>query len=1147
MNQELTPAQRDCLEVWDKDHCVLAGAGSGKTRMLVSRFVTLVTEKGYKPQDLLAITFTERAAREMKERVIKAFQEQGREKERQEAEAAAISTIHSFCTSVLRRHALEAGLDPAFQVLDELQASRAQEQLLRHLFHRLYQQGDPRVKNIVRAISWPRAEKGYLEGQLLAIYQRMRTYGEPLETGAEFQELPAVLLDLKARLGALLNEIEQSKDGPGLNEPARKVVERALSARKFLTITPSADKAKERLVELAAFKSGINLQRFNKAPELKERLKELRENILASLESAFLEALAQPAKEALVELLKEFDAHYSAWKSSQSLLDFSDLELKTRELLSSNDSVRQEVQRRYRHILVDEFQDTNRLQKGILAKVQGQGNFFAVGDVRQSIYGFRNAEVEVFYKYYQEVSQSGGEVITFKENFRSREPIIEFVNESFSTAFVSELEARSGPLVAGATFTKKDGPFVELILAKGEDANKARELEAETLARRIVELVESGAFSYGDFALLFRATTNIKIYERALAQANLPFYVVSGRGLFNAREVVDLVNLLKVIFNPRDDIALAAVLRSPFVGLKDDTLLAISAPGNGEENRRPVVQALTIAASGEHTLPEERAKVCRFLEQLEDLREGKDRLAVWELMGMALDTTGYLRCVLLDQEGKRKYANLRQVIQFCRELDRKAPLTLNDFLNLARELYLREVREPEALLFTEKDDVVKLMTVHAAKGLEFPVVAVVDLNRGRPSQKSPLLFLPGMGISFCLKDGKEEKKPLSYREIVKLNKKREEAESLRLLYVAMTRAKELLILSASLAKEEQGQWFKHLKASLGLQIEQEGARCRLEKDKLALLYLQEDSATREKPKIGVPYLSPWQQKIMNGEALPLDPSRELALQGEAILARVSRPTPVPQPGNFLATISELITFHRCPRMYYLRYVLGLPEPGFEQAPEQEELQDELNSHELGSLAHRVLASYVYQPGFAGLEAIIQDNLGRVAKRLVGQETTLIANWVRNFYLSPLGQQVAAAETEREVAFVFNLHGLLLRGRVDLLASKDSGAYMLIDFKSDRITEKELEERTELYSLQLQLYSLALEAVRRKLPDGAFLYFLQPQLARPIEVSPEALEAARETVGHFQAAFARREFPARPGNDCPFCPYLKAHACHMGAG
>ncbi|HHT9154953.1 MAG TPA: UvrD-helicase domain-containing protein, partial [Candidatus Tripitaka sp. YC43] len=456
----LTPEQERAVGTLGKDLCVSAGAGSGKTGVLVERFVSLVSEGGLSVPEILCITFTEKAAGEMKQRVARKFKSLGMERERQEVEFAYISTIDSFCSRLLRENALEAGLDPDFTILEEYEASSLQRDMAEELLAQ-WGETNPEGYNLLLEELYCRD----LAESSIELLAKIRSSGlHPKEILVKDDVSPELTETLKGtnlcikRLEDLLANLSPSSRQ---REKAEEVV---------VKLRPLKDvKAEDLQHAHIANLPEINLSGISS--DLKENLKTLREDLLERLRCLYWEGVTIRTKLALREFLSQFLQLYHEEKRKRSVLDFSDLIERAINLLQTFPSLREEQRGKFRHILVDEFQDTNSLQKTLLEMLKGDkaapdggDNLFVVGDAQQSIYGFRYADLEVFLEHKRQTQERGGEVIHLDRNFRSRPEIISFVNQVFRGYWgrdASSIDWR--PLVAGSSFAPKSPPSVELL------------------------------------------------------------------------------------------------------------------------------------------------------------------------------------------------------------------------------------------------------------------------------------------------------------------------------------------------------------------------------------------------------------------------------------------------------------------------------------------------------------------------------------------------------------------------------------------------------------------------------------------------------------------------------------------------------------
>jgi len=1144
-----TASQERAVKSTAKEICVTAGAGSGKTRVLVERFVHLVLDDGVRVDSILAITFTEKAASEMKERITREFERVEKEKERRQVEFAYISTIDSFCARLLRENALEARVDPRFRVLEELEADRL-------------------VREAADTVLLARPEEGLFElleitgitdlsGALRPLYERIRHAGMPLTRET-----------LEPSLG---------KDaGPEIVAEALRKLERVAKTERLTPRQEEMVRAQSRLLReiegvpeevpaprfgeiFAEFRSRFDFVGMGSRPELKEALKRLEEGMERCLAER-LERLAGPLRGLMADLLSSLDEEYARCKRALAVLDFADLEWQARELLTRSGEVRRRLQKRFRHLFLDEFQDTNPLQKGILDLLRGENRFFAAGDAKQSIYAFRDADVGIIAGFQKEAEADGGH-IPLPENFRSRPELVSFSNRLFSSSLW-----RSGPvafmaMLPAAEHDAKGDPSVEILRAEGENAEDARIREARALAERIAELVGSGRvtftrkgslrsgepLTYGDVAVLFRSTTAMRLYERALANRHIPYFVQKGRGYFQTQEVRDLTNLLRILDNPRDDYHLAAVLRSPLCGLEDDDLYRLA------RGRQPGQRLADRLQNDADLSPEGRRRLAGFRALLGRIRRRKGRGPLWRELESVLSETPMALNALLHFNGRRRFANLRKLVELVRSWESREEPSIPALVELLEDHTGGETRESEAMVESPRDDTVKLMTIHAAKGLEFPLVVVADLGHGERRGAFKEIFLRGEGLGIAFYDPEEGKRSLKPASTLALEERQEEAqkqEENRLLYVAVTRAQEHLILSGWTAgsARNDASWMKSILEALGGE-----AAARSDP---SMAFLKEDGmgsgAQRRISLAGVQ-----QERLLRGEALAeVEVSGEEDALAEQLLSRAGLSSPPEETTPFLATATEIVQHHLCPRRYHLRYRIGAPSARFfrdfkgtgevegghvsEAGPPDEELgdqaflkDDELPAEVLGDRVHRILAEDEGSP-------LIKDLLATLAPT----DRKEALRQVETFRNSALGRVARAGEAFREVPFAMSRFGATLRGQIDLVVRGAEGELTLVDYKTSRIAESEVSEKAADYELQLRIYALAARDLFGRMPASACLYFLHPNVIFDVDISPEALEAAERAIEAFFTAHRGADYPQKAARHCFACGYLTAYCGNL---
>ncbi len=803
-----------------------AGAGSGKTSVLVERFVRAVREDGIAPGRILAITFTERAAAELRERVRARLLALGEREAARDTEGAPIGTFHGFCARLLRVHALTAGLDPEFAILDEAGAGR-----LRGLAFR-------------RALAVLLAEVG----------GHSPPAGIPVSAG-ERREAAVELLAAYGvdRVQRMVMGVYAEQRSRGVGRPVLPDARRSASALLESVVSHSQTRLQPALFEMEPSPSTREQESpYSPAPE--------------ALDPLELEALHACAL--LGEILIEFGDGYAELKRTRATLDFDDLELFARDLLERHEGVRRAWSERIELLMVDEFQDTNRRQLALLGLLE-RDNLFTVGDELQSIYGFRHAEVEIFRERRRRLHAEGA-VIALAHNFRGRPPLIAAVNaifgERFGDAYTPLIAAREGEGERegegdSAEITDDDSgavrgpgdrhvtveahpPSIELLLTDrngwaesphAQDIAGAlppatlwRHAEARLLAQRVAELVASGQAVAGDVAVLLRAATDLPVYERALEERGLRTLAAVG-SFWGHQQVGDLLAWLRALANPLDELALYSVLASPLVGLSSDglALVALQARSDGagawatiagvagqaaravDQAARAVDQAAEMAGVGmeeavavggldAHLTATDREHLEHFAEWFAAERSAAPTRSVAELLLRAIDHSGYERHVLALPWGERRLANIHKLLRLARRFEAAEGRDLRGFLDhVAQRRAHAESSEPHAPTGSEPD-AVRLMTIHAAKGLEFPVVCLADLGRvgnGAP----PDLLVDGerVGLRLARLDGSAAAACLRYEELCEERRRGESAEEERILYVGMTRARERLLLSGS--------------------------------------------------------------------------------------------------------------------------------------------------------------------------------------------------------------------------------------------------------------------------------------------------------------------------------------------------------------
>jgi len=1014
---------------------VSAGAGTGKTSVLVERYVRAVCDQGLDVDSILVITYTRKAAGELRARIRAALVARGRHDLARELDGAWVSTIHGFCNRLLRAHPFAVGLDPRFRELEDSGAAVLRGEAFERALHAFCATGDPAR---LRLLATYRADG--LRRMLTGVYETLRSAGGELVL--ELGPRPSVA-DAVARFR------EEATCLAG--EPSSTENQRRTATEALRVVTEGA--LPERVVDLSGLLSrGVRAASYEQARR--------------ALERAALEDLAAGDRDLLQELLERFADEYAAAKRRESAVDFEDLQLAARDLLRDDEAVRDAARLRFRLVMVDEFQDTNRLQCEIVDLVAHPEatEVFTVGDEFQSIYGFRHADVDVF----RARRARAENLLTLRSNYRSRPQVLAAVNFLFADAFGDEYQ----PLAASAEFADPVfGHPVELLVTDKTGYRDVQEHwrqgEARRIAARVKELVEAGEALPGEIVVLFAAGTDAERYEEALRREGLPTYRATGRGYFGQQQVADLLAYLRLLHNRYDDVALATVLASPFVGVSNDALVLVrrGAP------RRPLFTAL------ERGLPDglaaADARLLRaFQQRYERLARLSTRIGLERLCEQVVAEHDYDLAVLARWDGSRRFANLRKLGRLAREYEAIRGGDIGGFVRFVREQEALGGRELEAVAEEEGADAVRLLTIHAAKGLEFKVVIVADAGRdvGGPRSGDEIVALSDGRFGFrMVHPTRGERRPVfDFEQVREAEQREERAERLRLYYVAMTRAIDRLIVSGAIDLERSADretpigWVLDRLAAHEtvagatdepMEIERGDARFLLRVGR------HEPEVAAEAPEQGATQL-----------ALFGDTPSGLAAVGVELPPLVI-PADPPLHDVRRLSYSALALFERCSYRYFAERVLGLApvaEPRAEVAG-----RAGLAATEIGDAVHRLLELVPLDdpapPERADLERTV---LGWYASA-DGPELDRIEALVQAYTASDLARRLATLEGARpERPFSFEHDGVLLHGRLDVLW-RDGVRALVADYKSNVLDGAEPTEVVEAeYRLQRLVYAIA---------------------------------------------------------------------------
>ncbi|MBN1209578.1 MAG: UvrD-helicase domain-containing protein [Myxococcaceae bacterium] len=1197
----------------ERNLALMAGAGAGKTYSLVTMVLHLLAgarEAGapLRPSRLCMLTFTDKAAAEMRARTRARLdalaQGEAQEPElraslerlgrpfpaqdtwralREELGAATVGTFHSLCGQLLRRAPPGLGIDPAFEVLDELEALGLVQDVCERVVLDALELGDGQVRELCQELTF--SGTGFSDGLVASLRQ---VYGKLREEGlraisAAISNPEEARQELEALFHEALRQCASARelDAKGEWSRLRAACERALEG-----MTPENLFEAERLPSLkAAFLAdGRNFARLSKGAAGPIRalywlVFGKSDGSVMRLEDGYAAWRTAPFEATFRELLHRVEVRHDAEFVRRNVFDFTALLVKARDLLRDHPAFRRQVQERMGALLVDEFQDTNRLQLELvllLAERREGGPrpvrpdeelraalplepafLCAVGDRKQSIYEFRGADVSVFALLADKIVSEGGTRDFLRHNRRSVPALLDFFNRAFAGVLVARDPPRPYEVayvpeeddLAPVRRALADGPAVErLLLGESESTAEARGKDAEAVAMRLRAMLAPGATPCvtnedgqrqrpargGEVAILLRTFTHLEVYRQALIRHGVPHRVLRGRGFYGAQEVLDLASLLALLSDSDDTLALSAVLRSPLVGLSDASLFRLA----GEEGLR-LERVRKTELSACELPPRERIRLERFLAALPALRRERDRLGVRALLQVALEVTGYREAMAGTPYAEQASANIDKLLALAGRRDERGTGGCTAFARELRMLADADPTEAQADLLDAGDPrAVQILTIHRAKGLEWPVVVVPALGGKRRVMSARAWFerTHGLALRPWLPDTLADFRSRRFERVKEELKARELAEYRRLLYVALTRARDMLILSGSAERGASDSWWHMLDAGLGA-----------------------DSELRARVRdVDVDALPP--------PADPLPPSadelEEAAARVEAAVQRVRGGDTMAEPEDAFSSTASLQDFMACPRRYRYMHQLGMCGPHPWELPSRSvppwvELESWLATLGAAQLIPRLLGRVDLR--MAGAPAPERrahvEKLLRGFGRLPGEEgMEEVLGMVERFLASAFAQRLAASpapSVHRELSFVLDLPSSGARGRtsvsdeMDLLWETPEGEAWVVAWRPCRRHPL----GAAAYAHELVAQGLA---ARRLVREGVtvrvgVLFLGEPSPEPEFLAIPGGLEEAAGRLGEGVRALTRgnlrKEWPGRERATCQALHCGFAEHCH----
>lgn len=1220
-----TDEQWKAIYASGRDILVSAAAGSGKTKVLITRLIEKVLDdkNPINVDELLVVTFTNAAAAEMRHRMGAALEEAialhpdspHLRKQLSLLNKAQISSMHSFCLNVVRQYAYLLDIDPGFRIADPTEAALLRDDTIAEVLEDAYSADDPEaVYRLADSFTSDRNDQS-LELLIDRLYDYSRVHPDPeswllqipqqyeigdeitiddLEFIAPLKSAIQQKLEEAAALATDMQRIAELPDGPS---PLVKTAEADLIwiTEAIRTLSSGTwEQTHAFFQQLVWVKAGA-VKKDSCDEELAKRAKALRDSVkklITGIKDAYFVRtparllteirLMAPMMHTLIDLVIEFGHRYRAVKVEKGIVDFSDLEHFALDILTDRkgetrvpSDIAMDYQSRFKEVLVDEYQDTNLLQEAIVQFVksgtESDGNLFMVGDVKQSIYRFRLAEPGLFlgkYGRFTEDTIGEGLKIDLNANFRSRKEVLDATNFIFSQIMgkrVGEIEYdEAAALKYGARYPEREtAAHLTVLYSEEEEFEdetaedlenlKSSQAEARYMVKKISQWKAEGhevcdAFSgekrpirYSDIVVLMRSMTWSAEIAEEFKRAEIPVYVELSRGYFDALEVTIMLNTLRVIDNPYQDIPLASVLRAPFVGMTENELAQVRLAAKNA----PYYEALKmfIATKGSGMAPETQQKLQRFMLLFEEWRNLARRGSLSELIWHVYTDTNYYEMAGSMSNGKQRQANLRALHDRAIEYEKTSFRGLFRFLRFVDRMQRRGDDLGAARYLSEKEDVVRIMTIHSSKGLEFPNVFVAGMGRqfNKMDFNEPYLFDQHFGLAVKAID---PDKRIMYTSLPFLAMKEQKelemrSEEMRILYVAMTRAKEQLELVATVKDIE-----KSMTKWQDAQLVDPGDRLPDYMRSRANGYLDwiGPAVARHMDfmKFGTTqgamvkdHPSKW-----NISALPVSYFSESLAEPEFIEG-LSEAEDMPIPGVDASLLAEVtgrfdyeypyldsvkkrskVSVTELKRVAQLEAESALNDPFASGIGEVSSAylharpaflqQRSISAAEVGTAMHTVMQhiDLAHATDRNHVEVLLQDLLLR---QLLTEEEVkaLDRDAIVQFTASPVAERMQkATRVLKELPFTYAYDGAdgdsqILQGIADCLFEEPDG-WVLLDYKTDRLkgrfaSEEAIDqEMRSRYSMQLSLYKTAIEAITHVTIKEMLLYLFDEGRALTVQ-------------------------------------------------
>ena len=1200
-----TDEQLQAIQSKGSNILVAAAAGSGKTAVLVERIIQKIINEKIDIDKLLVVTFTNAAASEMRERVLEAIYKKIEEtpdnlhlqKQTILINKCNISTIHSFCLEVIKNNFYELDISHNFRIGDTTEIELMKQEVLEDLFEELYLSEDKNFLSLIDTYTSYRGDEN-LKELILKIYKYIQSYPFPKEELEKMVE--------KFNISSKLNEdFSKTVWGKILLNNVRETVEEDL--KKLQSIMEMLKKEITLDIYIEIIQNDINLleniyesvESWNKEYELfsnlkfetwkkekktncitKDNAKKIRDEVkedIKKIKDTIIVCDSYNANKDINEMypilnnlknvIIEFENRYAKKKKEKNIIDFNDIEHKALQLLLKKDEngnyipsdVAKKYQNKFIEIAIDEYQDSNMVQEYILTSISKNNNIFMVGDVKQSIYKFRQAMPELFlgkyesYKLDKDRKEEDNLKIQLFKNFRSRKNILDITNTVFESIMSKNLGdidyTEAEFLNLGADYPESeikntynaDIAELDMIdLMQEDDDKKYNEedeendkeeseepientiVEAKFVANKIKELLNSNYYvydkkkgyrkiTYKDIVILLRSTkTTAPIYEKEISELNFPVFSDTSSEYLDTVEIQTIVSLLKLIDNPNNDIPLVTVLRSSIANFSDNDLIEMRLV----DKNCSFYEVMKKALQSENVSDKTKKKIEGFFNNLELWRTKQEYVPLDELIWQIYEDTGYYNYVSLMPNGDLRAANLKMLFERAKEYENASFKGLFNFITYLDKLKTNNGDLSAAKLIGENDNVIRIMSIHKSKGLEFPVVFLCSTGKQFNMQDlNDNLLLHnklGIGPEYINYERKIRYNTLAKKAIKLQMKKEIISEEMKVLYVALTRAKEKLIITGvnkNLSKQlkDKQEWVDIEKKAQDIKIPEVLIyKCKSYLDWLQLISIYNRERLKGILNVKEISVNDIMQKNNTKEEIKIVDIDDISNKklDEKIMGQLnekinwkyeySKSTQIPSKTS-VTKLKELSQEN----MKNTNFDFS-NKPKENPIPEFIKPKTDLTSAQKGTIMHLCMQKINLRKEYT-LEEISEFINKLVYDKIITEKEaeTISKDQLIKFTKTDLAKRIRnSKEIYKEKPFYINIsaneiynekidENILVQGIIDLYFIDENNKLVLVDYKTDKI--KQVDELIPKYKTQLELYKRALENALNRKVDEVYIY------------------------------------------------------------